>query len=1112
MVWAIRACLSWKYKLVTGVTLVFVKIEKLLNSLQYHVDKNINETLYQNKTFLSSKWNILEHNILRWSQRHSYYIFLTVVLASLLVANLLLWKEELTAFAIEYFPHWEKLIDWQGGFLSGQLTIVGVVYPLVIGLIGVLFQNKSAKKTLFPIYQVYSGFMFAGLSGLFLSIFIIAGYFLSASMEPSTYLAICITTALWLTFNVLLTSWFFTATFLMLEETKRDRLVVRFTIHELCETDIRRRIHELLILNSVQNRILANPNKEVLKVSTLKYSDDKYNSIIVPSADQIHVTNIYFAIINMVILYHIKKLKILRRLNSQDLGKWLVSRRGFGWLGLDLNAKPELVVQPIWNRENKKGLVVVRYVGFDLGWLSKAIVKNSFTTKKNEDINDKSLTSMMLGFVGSANDSIREKNIGEFKYALDNIVKWHVEIASALAFLNDNKEEDNWLLLPTANFFSRSYLDEILIEYYRIAKAAVELIPENIEFFDEVIYLHKRLFSKRENLVKREGFSLIQGSYFAWSLLMEWRSYSSSSSDMRVANKYEDVLFDFVGSWESWLDYIEPRSKRLDNLTDSLPLFIAHLEFTAHTAVSALRYNNVEAAGWGVDMLNNWLNKLSVKNYGHGFEEYAWHSEMINHDMLLKSSDEQSWITALNGNEFNLQSAFNIALKNAAFDLRVITACYILLKPNLNDNDQIRLYIKALLSGDSIHPTGSIGNRTKSVSNASDIVGAYIRHRDYPNYEHGSYGSWLSKVLESFGRVNEKRRVSGRIYSGWGRDDPHSMNSAYVEIAISFSNRQWQLGRKLFDIILSDGLRHQEQESLVRDLQEWLRLSDEIKDPFLTSREEFDSNLGNFKVSVQQVIDQINQRQSDIVAVAEIDEELLTKFGLACSEAFTGEDQNLEFPMNLFKSVSFNGVPVEDNLFKLNILKYSKENIAKNIDTNRSVDEEDWLKESTKNNLKFNILKKLIWYKTSDSKVYKNAENNIIDIYELGKAIINPVLFSGSSELNRFILEAKYKQDFADKFDISFIDGNGLDYICHIGNIIVYNIHFSDANYSLLTTKDLFESIEVGKVTERQFVRVNYEPSENESIGELSINYWMQVALAEELPCIKTEIKIEEEE
>ncbi|HIF9176675.1 TPA: hypothetical protein ACX6QN_001457 [Photobacterium damselae] len=1082
---------------------MFVRLEKLLNSLQYHVDKNIDETLYQNKTFLSSKWNILEYNILRWSQRHSYYIFLSFVLAILLVANLLLWKEELTPFAIEYFPHWNKLIDWQGGFLAGQLTIIGVVYPLVIGLIGVLFQNKSAKKTLFPIYQMYSGFMFAGLSGLFLSIFIISGYFFSASMAPSTYLAVCITTALWLVLNVLLTSWFFTATFLMLDETKRDRLVVRFTIHELCEIDIKRRIHELLLLNSVQNNILSNPDEDVMKVSTYKFSDDKYKEIKVLSADPIHVTNIYFVIINAVIGYQVKKLKVLRWFNCQGWGKWLVSKKGFGWLGVDFNAKPEFVVQPFWTRENETGLVVVRYTGFELGWLSKVLIKNSFTTKKKEDNYDKSLTSMMLGFAGSANDSIREKNIGEFKYALDNIVKWHIEIASALSFLNDKREEDNWLLLPTASFFSRSYLDEILTEYYRIAKAAVELIPENIEFFDEVIYLHKRLLLGREKLVKREGVSLIQGSYFTWSLLMEWRSYSSSSSDMRLANKYEDVLFDFVGSWESWLDYIELRYQRLDSLTDSMPLYLAHLEFTAHTAISALRYDNVEAAGWGVDMLNNWCETLSVSDYGHEFEEYRWHSELVTHNMLLKGLDDKLWAIILNGHEFNSRSAFYIAFENAALDLRVITACYILLKPNLND-EQVRKYIRALLSNAAIHPTGAITRGKKSVSNASDIVGVYIRHRDYPN---NGYGSWLSGVLESFGRVNEKRRVSGRIYSGWGRNDPQSMNIAYVEIAVSFSNSSWQLGRKWFDIIFSDAFRHQDQQSLVRDLQDWLRLVDEIKEPFLISREQFDSNLDNFKTSIQQIIDQLNQRQNQLVAEADIDEDLLTTFGVACSKAFMGEEANFEFPINLFKSVGFNGNPVEETLYKLNIQGYLKENIAKNIEINRAVNEESWLKESTRNNVEVNILRKLLQYKTSDSKVYINAENNIFDISNLAKDITNPVLFSGSSELNQLLREARYKPEIANKFDISFIDGFGNNYICNLGDIIVYSLHFSDVNFSLLTTRDLFESIVFGKVMDNQFVKVNYVPSQNENVGELSINYWMKVDLVDELPCIKTEIK-----
>ncbi|WP_125825546.1 MULTISPECIES: hypothetical protein [unclassified Pseudoalteromonas] len=1089
------------------------QIRKLFNSLQYHIDKNINDTLYQNKEFLHSKWSFFEYNILRWSQRHNYYILLTVVLACLSVVNLICWKDELTPLVVKFFPNWTKLNEWQGGFLGGQLTIVGVVYPLVIGLIGVLFQNKSAKKTLFPIYQMYSGFMFAGLSGLFLSIFIIAGYFFSAAMDASTYLAICVTTALWLIFNVLLTSWFFASTFLMLDESKRDRLVVRFTIHELCETDIRNRMHDLLLQNSVQNRVLINPEKEVLKVSTYKFSDDKFKEINKNSEEEIYASNVYFSIINIVIRYYIIKFKILLSINSKVWGKWLVSKESFGWMYIDPDVKREFVVQSMWTRKSKPGLIIVRYSGFEIGWLSKLLLKTSFRTRKRSQEHDSSLTSMMLGFVGSANDAIREKNVGEFKNAVENIVNWHVEIASALSFLSDNGEEDNWLLLPTASFFSRSYLDEIMTEYYHLAKASVELIPENIEFYDEIIYLHKRIFLKRHRLVEQEGFSLIQGNYFTWSLLMEWRSYSSMSSDLRIANKYEDVLFDFVGSWESWLDYIEPRTTRLNDMQKSLPLFINHLEFTAHTVISALRFNNIEAAGWGVDMLNNWYEKLSIRDHGQGLEEYRWHSELVTHDMLLKDSEEKIWITALNDSEFLLQPAFNIAMNNASFDLRVITACYVLLKPDLNGNEQIKQYIKALLSCTPIHPTGAIGGRVKSVSNASNIIGAYIRHRDYSNYGEGAYGAWLSKVLDSFGRVNEQRRVSGRMYSGWGRNDPHSMNRAYVEIAVSLSNNQWRLEQKWYDIIFSDAFRHQDQESLVRDLQEWIRLSEDIEGPVLTTEENLRANVNNFKNSIQQVIDRVNQRQNALVAQAEIDEELLTRFGLTCSQAIFGDEKDSEFPINLFKSASFNGNTDESNLFKINIQKYLKEKVAKNIETNRAINEEDWLRQSTKDNVQVNILRKVLWYKNTDEKVYSSAENNILDLTELAKDINNPVLFSGNMDLNRFLREARYRHELADKFDISFIDGFGNNYICHFGNVIVFSLRFSDVNFSLLTTKDLFESIEFGKVADKQFVEVKYEASEDDdNVGVLSLNYWMNIKLVDGLPCIKTEIKNKDEE
>tara|TARA_B110001450_G_scaffold247405_1_gene262434 strand:+ start:3456 stop:6722 length:3267 start_codon:yes stop_codon:yes gene_type:complete len=1088
---------------------VLPKIGKLLSSLQYHVDKNINDTLYRNETFLSSKWNLREHNILCWSQRYIYYIGLAIVLAILTVINLILWKEELTPLVIKFIPHWKTLANWQDVLLTGQLTILGVVYPLVIGLIGVLLKNASAKTILLQVYREYSGFMYAGLSGLTLSIVIVAGFFISATVDPSTYIAICITTAVWFTFNIILTMWFFTSTFLFLDDTKRTKLLIRYSIHEICEADIRNRLHSLLLQTSVGNNLVVNPSEEVLKVSSYKWTDDKLK-ITVYSEEEISVSNVYFAIINAVIRYHVIKLEILRWFNNEEWGGRLAGKAFFRWMSLDNEAERELVVEPNWSKGQRPGLNLVQYSGFTIGAMSKALIKASFKTQrvKQEQVN--SLSFVIAALVGLADDAIREKNIVAFRAAVSNIAEWHGEIASALSFFNDKKEDDNWLLLPTDSLFSRNYLEEILKEYYRLAGAAVELIDENIEFFKEIIYLHKRVFSKREKLVNREGHLLIQGSYITWPLLMEWRSYSSSSSDIRIANNYEGALYEFIGSWESWTKYyITARNGRLDDLANSLPLTISHLEFTAQTVISALRHNNIEAAGWGVDMLNKWVENVVIRGR-QTFVEYTWYSQLVTHDMLLQEPQSQVWLTALNGNDFLPSEAFNIAIKNACFDLRVITACYILSKPNVNSNEQIKKYIKALLDGTEIHPPGVRTSSVTAVHSASDLLDAYFRHRDYSNYGEGSYGSWLSKVLAAFGRVNETRAVSGRVYSGWGQNDPRSMSSAYVEIALSFSGSPWRVSQKLLDILFSKAFEHNHREQVVEDLNDWLRLCDQIKEPILIDKEHLKSHQCNFKASIHQLIDEINDNQHAAISNAQIDKGIIARFELACSKAITKDEQ---YPISLFSSVNFNTSTSGASSHQINIENYSKAQIAQTIDANRPVNEDDWFEEVTRDHVKIEILRELISYKASDKKEYRSEENSIRDVLDLAKDINNPVFFTANVPLNRVLRKAGINKELADKFNISFIDGYGKYYICHIGNAVAFSLPFTDVEYSLLTTKALFKSVTFSQNGNNQFVQVGFKESdEDESIGVLSLSYWMDIELTENLPFIKMTVIKEKEE
>ncbi|MFT7689070.1 MAG: hypothetical protein ACI9FB_004436 [Candidatus Azotimanducaceae bacterium] len=1060
-------------------------LNRIFETLSYRVDKEIKESLYINDVFLSTRWSFFERNIVHWSTNYKKYILLSLVLAALVASNLVLWQPWVKPYISQYLPNWRNLLEWQGVFLSGQLTIVGVVYPLVIGLISVLFQNKSAKKVIFPIYQKYSGFMFAGLSGLTLSGFIVAGYFLRSALNDSIYVAICLTSAFWLFSNLLLTFWFFGKTFRMLDENSREGIIFRFSIHEACEADVRKRIKHVLLDNSISYGITSNPDKKVLEVLNYDYTSNDLKEITRIVKRGKSLKDVKFWLLNIAIWLQISILK-LKRVKG---GK--------------------LIIQHQRTSRTSNIMSIAKYNGFEISSLAKILIKFSFSFEKGIAQEKVGLSTVLNGFVGPANDAMRDGNTREFSEAVDNLVLWHAEIAEVLSFENDDGKLDNWLLLPAGGAWGRNHLDELLSEYYRLAREAVERIPDNSRFYVEMLYLHKRIFTSRDTLIKKELRSLIQGSYYMWYLLVEWRSYNSESSDMRIANKYEDILYNFVGAWESWLMHIEHRSKRNVDSRKIYHAFATHLEFTASTAISALRFNNFEAAGWGVDMLINWPENISRDT--HSNAQYRWRSELINHCLLSLEPNSTTWQVILKNNEYDYKSAFNLAFKNAHIDLRVLTACYMLLKPGSSQSDLLIKYVKALLSGSRIHPTGGIGRSRNSIRSTGDLLGSYIRQRDYGNHGDGTYSRWLSSILESFGRIYEERKVSGRIYSGWGANDTQSMDRAYVEIGISMSKEKWSLPNEWAEAISSNAFSHAAQESIKFDLRNWLKIANEDHNFILVSSENLETLKANFVVSIEEVIQKLGEAQDQAVVAANIDEERLKRLGVTSSSIF-GAHGSPEFPLVLFERLNHDAEVEEGCVHAINI-GYGKERVALGIDANRAINEDTWVADIISNDLKLNLLRELLRFTPSASYKYTDTDKILSDILNLSDSMEDPALFVGNQLLSNVLYSSSYERELAERHDISLHDGLGNEYICHIGRCEVYTLGFDDVDFCLLTSKELFDTVKFRKIADGQFVDVSFELTEgSETDGNLVLKYWMKVGLIENTSCIKLELSTPEDD
>ncbi|WEI04050.1 hypothetical protein PYR78_02995 [Acinetobacter johnsonii] len=476
-------------------------------------------------------------------------------------------------------------------------------------------------------------------------------------------------------------------------------------------------------------------------------------------------------------------------------------------------------------------------------------------------------------------------------------MSYHATIAESLSFITDDDHiHDNWLLLSDSSFWSRSYLNELLSEYYQIAKDAIDKMPNNNGYYKEVLSLHRRIFNSRINITSTEAIQLIQGSYYLWELLLKWRSFENTTN-LRANSSYEDIIYDFVASWESWIKYsIELKTKRTYDIDIVLLSFLTHLKFTSATCIAAIRFNNFDAAGWGIDMLNHWLEHLGTKDYFH--EEYSWKSIVVNQSILKLNSNDNIWKEILNNEEYSLEAAYDLALKNAHIDLRVLCACYLLIKPTKDKEITLKKYVLALLSGQRIHPSTDLYS-INQISNAGELLGVYIRQRDYAMYGDKSYSAWLNSVLDYYGQIFRERVVSGRIYSGWGANGVKSLDNAFIEIALSFSQHQWRLPREWYEVFNSNYYKQNNIESLIYDLNDWIIKVENIKDFILFEVQDLDTLKENFKKSINEIILEIQKTSDKSIIDAKIDRDRLNEMATNASSIFN--ESNLSFPMNLFE-------------------------------------------------------------------------------------------------------------------------------------------------------------------------------------------------------------------
>lgn len=1055
------------------------KIDSFLNKfrpLSHYVDKEIKETLFKNEAYKDNRSSFLEASIVSWSNSYRKYLFLLMFLCLTVSINTYLWIDYISAYA-----QIKKDSSLLGVLLTGQITIIGLIYPLVISLVSILFQDKVGKKVVFSLYQKFSGFMFAGLSGLSLTIVLAFSLIFNTNLTDKLSFILNTTLTFWFVFNLFLMIWFFVKTLSILDEDKKDDFIFRFVTNQICEFDLKNLIRDLYL-------------EDLFKYNLLRVSDSKLlitSNVLMLKKYEGEIT------------YFTKKSKELRNISLWKINLAL-------WLQTGILKHSKNKVEP--NNFNfyvcipkstyrRKKVTLAKYSGFKVNYFISLLIRKSVKYKKNNNRTGVGISSALEVFTSPVYTALDNNDESYFTESLKRLEKYHIQLVEVLDFENSNSEPDNWLFV-TKGAWSSSYFTDFMRNYHILLKKTINKIPASTQYFYYALHFYRSIYSSRENISHTETNAIFGNVLYLWVALLKWKD-QSNGSDVIIESSFNDAIHNFVSVWEQWKNlYITYKYK---DTTKSYPVLFEHLKNTSEMVVESLRVENDQAFGWSVDMLIHWKNRtLDVQTYK---EEYSWHSGVIDIEMLFKENSDL-WIKIRKGKDENVESAINIALKNAYVDIRFLTVCCIL--ANSDDVPRVKPYIDALLEEKRVYPTGTSDTIVKSIDQASQLLGIYIRHKKFHLGGIESEFNWQKNLLEKYNNKFSQKMVSGRMYAGQRNV---SIDNEFIQLIVSYSSSKWKISGNWLNILKSNIYSFSNREDVIRSFEALVESAQKTSEYKLLSSEKTHEEVmkyrTNFVESMEELINEIDQINNSHIINSDVDKTMLSEIAKVASNDFIAD--KTKFPINMFGAIKKDGVGLIINN-QVSVRDFEKSYIMS--DDRPSIHNlVEGCGEGVANDLKNVILKEIVTNKPTSYESFDSLEDMLFfilneiktpDAVLLCHQSISNLIFDLLSEDEQKLERLQITKNYSE------------EHFCRIGDCEVYDNRFNIINSCILTKKDKFKDLIIQDFEDGNIVNVIFNENERDKTkGDLSFDYKLDIETDKTIPFIKLSLapeNIESEE
>lgn len=818
---------------------------------------------------------------------------------------------------------------------SVQATLAALVYPFIIAFVALLLQRRPSSKAFLQIYLIDSGGLVAGLSSLFLVLFMALQYVMLPTYSLGLEVSWVAVDSTWFIYNIVLTLWFLFRTVEFLRSDFQMEVVKGYVANVALPREIANLLRFHFFANAQKNGWIPGP----------EYLDDA-------SEGQPQVLMDSFGL-DMGVAEVERCLRQRSRLSNVFF--WPLRLAVSGWLKKarkqkaiqgtthpDKAKSPLLVLPLLPGSTYEAGVVLARIDGGpQFSPLQRLLVRMSFWfTPIRLERRHVTSAEVLAELETDARVSAGNGDVAAFEEAYGRVMEMHQTLLGASLGEADDGSVGSWALVSDG---LRHVHEHWTNTYRSLFDAAAALLPKETRPICLLCRLVHDLHGPdlQHSPVEIRERTLLLPSQLMYSLANWWSQrleeqgvLQHGSNDMALLHPplqgaYEETLLHFVGGWDSaravLADFPNRNAQFIwANAKDLIKLNIRHINQTGLMLLRAVARGDQCAGEWLADVMSKWLAnaspydqqpfKLYRKSNFITIETVSHEWNVVEDVLGFADNDRQD------KSELQRHICF-AALKNYWRDIRLLTLEILLSwaareEAQLGERSLAVYVVNGLLTGRQWRAGGENKEPLTSLTASNYLTMKARQYGADSSYRKG-YVAQLNSFVDNAKDILRPDMVPGQVYSYSGANDVESLQEAQLIIFVILSFAEWgpeEALRRQLAVWTSSNFQSTE---LVKHRAEAMkRRLDEVGDalcPHLVDRllSQMDKShtrpdgIARTRNALDALLSEIAGLQSDAVAGAEVSPHRLKEIEEAASEQGFSKDTG-EFPLQLFSSITYN--------------------------------------------------------------------------------------------------------------------------------------------------------------------------------------------------------------